>query len=62
MFPQQVDTTKIFVSLIIVEGKSGIPSSPSEQEEVIQLEGATKSYENVYKRVAELCLDISDVS
>ena len=65
-----VDTTKIFVSLLTVEGKSDIPAGPDELDELRQrrrrddgTSGAVTAMnpENVYKRVAELCLDIGEI-
>lgn len=54
-------TTKIFVSILVIEGKSEIPADSSELELEGTKRGGGASHENVYKRIAEYCLDIGEI-
>lgn len=51
-------STKIFITVFIVEGKGQVPEAISLPE---YSEHADAKDNNVYKRVAEYCLDISDI-
>ena len=51
-------TTKVFITVFTVEGNSEIPEL-SQMEQLV--EGRTTLDSNVYKRIAEHCLEISDI-
>ena len=54
--------TKVFITVFIIEGNSDVPD-PSDK---LNFSESAKNYDkvgegNVYKRIAEYCLDIRDI-
>ena len=54
---ESYDNNKLFITVFVVEGKSEIP----DQNQFEQSKGAENENDNIYKRIAEYCLDIGEI-
>jgi len=53
-----VSMTKVFITVFTIEGKSNIPDAGDFDN---SMQECQKVDDNVYKRIAEYCLDIGDI-